>query len=94
MTSLAEFIASERGSILERFVTRAREADAARSLSHTQLIDHLPSFFDELITALRAGAMPEAVLFARSQNGEAHGAQRLLSGYDLESMVREYGNPA
>jgi signal transduction histidine kinase len=58
-----------------------------------ELVNHIPKFIDEIVTALRAdaglplnGPMPE-----QSRNAAGHGAQRLRLGFNLDSVVREYG---
>jgi signal transduction histidine kinase/CheY-like chemotaxis protein len=91
MTSLADFVERERASILGSFLVRVREKGEARSMSNAQLLDDLPAFFDELLATLRHQAEPAKLLLGRSHSAEAHGLQRLLSGYDLEAMVHEYG---
>lgn len=58
-----------------------------------ELVNHIPKFVDEILSALRAdaglssrGPSPE-----ESTTAAGHGAQRLRLGFSLDSVVREYG---
>jgi signal transduction histidine kinase len=53
-----------------------------------ELLDRMPEFVDEIISAL----YPDAVtLPGGSGNAEEHGAQRLRLHFDVAEVVREYG---
>ena len=80
--------------IVRRFVRSVEHHDlppqgTARSL----LIDHLPSFLDELRAEL---AESQAVVASQDATDESptarrHGDQRWGLGYDLQALIREYG---
>ncbi len=67
---------------------------APESMPAIELVDHLPLFLREVITALREdrglSAVTEQPLEA-SQSAADHGEQRLRLGFSLDSVVREYG---
>jgi signal transduction histidine kinase len=51
-----------------------------------ELVDHLPTFLDEVAEALRLRSSPD-----RSPTAAEHGVQRLGLGFNVDSVVREYG---
>ncbi|HKQ68468.1 MAG TPA: HAMP domain-containing sensor histidine kinase, partial [Polyangiaceae bacterium] len=53
--------------------------------------DHLPRFLDELIEGLRYACEPADSSGERTSTAGKHGLQRLRIGFDLDSVVREYG---
>jgi signal transduction histidine kinase len=59
-------------------------------LSRSELRDHLPRFFDEILAALRAGEGPETPTAGEAGASTAHGEQRLRVGFDLAGVLREY----
>ena len=91
---LVELLKRRREDIVARFVREVQREDlppddAPRSL----LVDHIPQFLDEIIQELTA---PKDVRFSQDANDESptareHGHQRWRLGYDVESLVREYG---
>lgn len=51
-----------------------------------ELVDYLPRFLDEIAGSLRRNSLPD-----RSETAADHGMQRLALGFNLDSVVREYG---
>ena len=90
--SLAALLAARREAIVARFVDSVRRLDVTAGASRPALIDHIPGFLDEVIEALQTNAPPTL----QAQGGirataREHGSQREALGYDLESLIREYG---
>jgi signal transduction histidine kinase len=88
---LSRLLADRRVEILERWTRRIGE-HVDKELSRGELWDHLPHFFDEVLSALRAeeGSSPEAAASNGSTASVAHGRQRLRVGFDLAQVIREY----
>ena len=91
MSVLADFLQARRDSLISRFTARWRATLAPGGLTAGDFIGHLPDFLDELAQTLRDGGPPAARVFTSSGTAEEHGRQRLRLGYDLLSLVREYG---
>jgi signal transduction histidine kinase/CheY-like chemotaxis protein len=90
---LAELLRQERGRIVELFVTELRRRDIApRGASWSLLVDHIPSFLEEIIAEARRGTPLEASSEAMetSETARQHGGQRWELGYDLAGLIREY----
>ena len=84
---LSSLLAERRVEILERWTQRIRGEHADKDLSHGELRDHLPSFFDGVLAALHSEEAPEVTAPSASA---AHGTQRLRVGFDLAEVIREY----
>jgi PAS domain S-box-containing protein len=84
MSALATFIAANAEQLLAQWTTRL--APLVPASSESELRDHVPMLLDELVTALRTGALPNY-----SPNAKEHGRQRFRLGFDIEIVVREYG---
>lgn len=91
---LARLLRERRNDIVARFVEQVRQkglapADVERSL----LVDHIPSFLDEIVEALARDKAVRASQDASdtSANARQHGEQRWQLGYDLDGLIREYG---
>ena len=91
MSTLADIIDERRASIVEMFTERVKVLLAPRPLRDSELIDHLPQFLDEVAAMLRSDVAPPGALFAASPTAKVHGRQRLHLGYDLMTVVQEYG---
>jgi signal transduction histidine kinase len=70
---------------LHEVLTEHREEIIA-AMPSAELVDHLPDFLREVIDALRLEESPDT-----SPTAADHGEQRLALGFDLDSVVREYG---
>jgi signal transduction histidine kinase len=86
--TLHELLKDERQELIDRWSERTRAALGGGLLSPAELLDHVPSFVDELVAALFPEALP---LPGRSPHAVEHGAQRLRLGFDVGEVVREYG---
>jgi signal transduction histidine kinase len=89
---LSRLLAERRVEILERWTQRIGREHVDKELSRGELWDHLPLFFDEVLTALRADEATgtEAPTSNGSTASAAHGTQRLRVGFDLAEVIREY----
>jgi signal transduction histidine kinase/PAS domain-containing protein len=91
--SLASLLEARKEDILQRWLGRAQERATPGGLSHPELVDSLPEFLDEVISALRSQAptgtakpSPQVTAVA-----EEHGRQRYRLGFNLNTIVWEYG---
>lgn len=88
---LPGLLASQRKEILERWMQRISREHDEKGLSRAELRDHLPTFFDQVISAL---AVQDSHSDQEASSGgpacAAHGTQRLRVGFDLIEVVREY----
>jgi signal transduction histidine kinase len=84
---LHEVIHDNASRIVDVFVGRARRHDLPpREAPHSDVVDDLHRYIRELALAYQLGDddRPEAV-------AKAHGGQRWYAGYDLKSVLLEYG---
>jgi signal transduction histidine kinase len=88
---LEDFLAQQRAEILEQWTRRVASDLDGGDLSRVELLDHMPSFIDDLIECLHRRPAPEGDGVTRSQNAPEHGRQRLRVGFDVDEVVREYG---
>jgi signal transduction histidine kinase len=86
VVNLAELLASRRERIIARWTQKVEGTLQPESMPHLELIDHLPTFLDEVAAALRV-----CETITKSETAEEHGLQRLRLGFDIHSVVREYG---
>jgi signal transduction histidine kinase len=91
--ALHDVLARRRTEVVERWKLAVRGTLAPDAMPHTELVDHIPQFVDEIIAALRKDAGLDAGAPSPEQGATAagHGAQRLRLGFSLDSVVREYG---
>jgi two-component system, OmpR family, phosphate regulon sensor histidine kinase PhoR len=90
LDKLASLIEQERPILLERWREQVRQLPCARNLDTPTLNDHIPGLLDELADAFKARSdetIPEALC---DGTPAAHGAQRVLDGFDIEEVVAEY----
>jgi signal transduction histidine kinase len=91
--SLDDVLSAQRDEVLRRWERNVRGNVAPEALSTLELLDHMPQFVDSIIAALRADGRsrgPEEPV-PEDASAPGHGAQRLRLGFDLNSVVREYG---
>jgi signal transduction histidine kinase len=86
---LAELLDRKRDEIIRRFVDNAREAGASQALPEEEIVDSLGEFLAELAAALREEW--NTGMNGRASVATSHGEHRFLHGYDIASLVREYG---
>jgi signal transduction histidine kinase len=84
---LYEVIYDNADRIVDVFVNRARRHDLPpREAAHSDIVDDLNRYVRELALAYQLGDD------SRSEEvGRAHGGQRWYAGYDLRSVLLEYG---
>jgi hypothetical protein len=91
MAFVADHLAGEREAIAQRWL-RAVKADAdieaTDQLTHTQLLDHLPSIFRDLCQFLRWRDAAALTGEAR-EDAQEHGHHRWEQGYQLDALLRE-----
>jgi signal transduction histidine kinase len=83
-----ELIAARREEIIARWRADVRAVAAeAKSLARSEIEDNIPGLLDEIVAALEA----RHSISDASPNASEHGKQRLRVGFDLNTVVREYG---
>ncbi|MBK7862933.1 MAG: PAS domain-containing protein [Archangiaceae bacterium] len=83
---LANLIETQFADLVTRWVERVQRRLAAEHLERSELEDHVPSLLRELMVHLRREESAEQSSAART-----HGEQRYRLGFDLSSVVAEYG---
>ena len=87
---LNEIIENNVNAIVDAFVHKARAYDLPpRDAAHAEVMDALHGYVTSVAAALRT-ARPEPTP-RTDANAKAHGLQRWLLGYDLKSVILEYG---
>ncbi|MDP9037599.1 MAG: sensor histidine kinase [Myxococcota bacterium] len=83
---LSQLLASRRDELLRRWTDAVRASIDSPGLTRAELADHVPAFVDEIRLALEDHRNLD-----QSSTAAEHGTQRLRLGFDLNSVVREYG---
>jgi signal transduction histidine kinase len=93
MMDLHEVLAAKRDDVIACWHTQVRGTFAPDAMPALELINHIPQFLDEIVAALRAdvGLSSVGPVLEDSPTAAGHGAQRLRLGFNLDSIVREYG---
>ena len=92
MRSVADMMEAGSELIFERWLERVQRDHAPGELSRPELADHIPDFMREVVAALRREEEGQSPKTHRvGPLGWEHGEQRFRVGFDLPSMVREYG---
>jgi signal transduction histidine kinase len=93
VSQLGNFIGSEREHITQRWTDQLFATTASESLSREAVIDRLGEFLDELSEALRREQrFPQHTdTTITSPTATGHGKQRFELGYDIATVIREYG---
>jgi PAS domain S-box-containing protein len=86
-STLAQFIRSQRDTILRHWEVRVRALSPASKLSHDELRDHLPHLIERV--ADLAERLEEHDQLPVDE-AELHAVDRLQDGYDLPDVIREY----
>jgi hypothetical protein len=95
MSKLADLMEAKREEIARRYTARLDERLAATALDAAAVADSVREFVDELVAGLRREVgrgeahTPDA---PRSPTAAEHGGQRFGLGFDLGSLVRDYGS--
>jgi len=90
MARLHEFLTARRAEIIRHWTESIKHALAPAPLTRLELIDHLPQFLDEITAILSRFAAGDGPT-PETPTAADHGGQRLRLGFDLQSLVREYG---
>lgn len=94
-SQLAQLLEARHEEILRRWTLHVARFHASESHSQTELMDHVPQFLTSVVKNLRLGRQERARDYdspsAVKRQGMQHGLQRLRLGFDLEAVVREYG---
>jgi PAS domain S-box-containing protein len=93
MSHLANLLHAQLDALLERWIAQVGASLAPDRVSTPELRDHLPAFLQQLIVTLRDPPRDSMIspVDGQSPVGREHGAQRFRVGFELESVVREYG---
>jgi signal transduction histidine kinase/CheY-like chemotaxis protein len=86
---LAAYLEGKRGLITRRWLRAVRSDPAiepAGRLTTGQLVDHLPSLYEEICSVLRTEQMTLARLYSDARK---HGRDRWMRGYQLDELFRE-----
>src|SRR5688572_9723863 len=91
MTALHEFFSDNRSAVLARCVQKLREKSADRA--EQEVADHLDTFLDEVIRALRreAGLRDSSPLPGWSDTAAMLGEKRQREGYDITTVSAIFG---
>jgi hypothetical protein len=92
MDTLADVMEARQDVLFHRWLERVQRDHAPGPLTEPELADHIPEFLREVIAALRREEEGDAPKIHRvGPLGWEHGEQRFHTGFDLPSVVREYG---
>lgn len=87
---LAELLSTHRDTLLRRWL-RLDRAIAPDGCDEDELRDDVPAFVTVLIESLRRARPGRSAREDEHRSAVAHGLQRLSIGFDIATMVREYG---
>lgn len=92
-SGLGSLIRQHREALSQRWFEALSRGPAATTLDREEVIDSLREFCVELAKALDrdSGRRVSAASRESSAIAKGHGQQRFLLGYDLTSVIREYG---
>lgn len=91
---LASLLGQRRDRIVALFVAEVQRSRLAPSnVGRSLLVDHIPTFLDEVIAELTRASRARISLEVTdtSETARQHGMQRWSLGYDLDALLREYG---
>jgi len=93
VTTLADVLEARSAEIVQRFADRLYESIASTSLDRDAVIDSLNQFLGEVIRGIRADRQAGRIgaVSTDSATAREHGGQRFRLGFDMGSVVREYG---
>jgi signal transduction histidine kinase len=86
--NLSALLKERRQVLIDLWSASVTRENTVDPLPHSELLDHIPHFVDELIAALYPEALP---LPSATESSLEHGAQRLRLGFNVAEVVREYG---
>jgi signal transduction histidine kinase len=90
---LAKVLETRAEDIAQRFADRLYQSIASTALDRDTVIDSLRDFLHEIVAGLRADETDGRVgaVRADSLTAREHGRQRFQLGFDVGSVIREYG---
>jgi signal transduction histidine kinase len=90
---LIDTLTTKKAEVMDRWRANVVGSIAPEAMRPVELLDHLPTFVDEIASALRedAGLSPNGPVPEDSPAAAVHGEQRLRLGFSLDAVVREYG---
>lgn len=90
---LHEALAGKRGEVMRCWKAQVQWTIAPAMMQPVELVDHIPAFLEEIVSALRedAGLSTGGPCPEKSSTAAGHGEQRLRLGFSLDAVVREYG---
>lgn len=93
MSTLADVLERRAENIVQRFADSLYQSIASKALDRDAVIDSLREFLHEVIHGIRADEVEGRVgaVRADSQTAREHGRQRFQLGFDVGSVIREYG---
>jgi signal transduction histidine kinase len=87
VTTLHEVIRANADAIVDAFVRKARQHDLPpRDAAQTDVVDALHGYVHAVASDLQRGRREST-----DESAKAHGQQRWYAGYDLKSVILEYG---
>src|SRR2546423_474531 len=90
MQTLYRLLIGRRNEIIEAWASIVRHSAGEAPITPAEVVDHLPQFLDEVTEALRLQG--EGTVYAdAAATAATHGLQRFRIGFDVESVIREYG---
>lgn len=93
VSKLAEIIEARREEVVQRWSDHLFATGVPESIHRADVIDNMKPFLDELIQGLRReqGFQQHVHTAESSAISKGHGRQRFNLGYDLGTVIREYG---
>jgi signal transduction histidine kinase len=88
---LASLLTERKAQLIEAWRRRVADVFAPAAAPDPEIVDSLPDFIEELAAWLREGPGAASELLPRSDVARVHGEQRFHAGFDLRSVIREYG---
>jgi len=90
---LADVLESRSNEIVQRFADRLYESIASEAMERDDVIDSLKQFLGEVVHGIRTDQQVGRIgaVSADSATAAEHGKQRYGLGFDVGSVVREYG---
>jgi signal transduction histidine kinase len=90
---LHKVLRANRDEVMVRWRTNVEGTITPEAMRPIELMNHLPAFVDEIVSALRedAGLPSDGPSPEDSASAAGHGEQRLRLGFSLDAVVREYG---
>jgi signal transduction histidine kinase len=91
VSRLAQHLRDRQSQIVRTWINAVRndsEIKSARTISESELVDHLPRLLNNLVDYLQSSADEDSAKRVR-QEARKHGNQRWRQGYQLAELLRE-----